>query len=178
MVIQDTSIIHHYFVYTFVTGNAPFHYLWHWGDGTSDTIANPSHTFNNSGYYNISLKVTDAFGCISTFSDSSYLQKTTDAIISMTVIPKETTGISDNEISNQIMIYPNPAKENLTIDFKNNVYIQNNIVYIYNLGGQLLLQQSIKQEKTNLNISNLTKGMYIIKISNDKKTNVSKFVKE
>lgn len=32
-------------------------YLWDFGDGTTSTAANPKHTFNETGYYNVSLTV-------------------------------------------------------------------------------------------------------------------------
>jgi len=39
---------------------------WNWGDGTPNTtgnVANPSHTYTNTGTYTITLTATDQFGC-------------------------------------------------------------------------------------------------------------------
>jgi gliding motility-associated-like protein len=36
---------------------------WDFGDGNSDTVANPLHTFQLPGSYTVFLKVTDGFGC-------------------------------------------------------------------------------------------------------------------
>lgn len=38
-------------------------YLWDFGDGTVDSRANPEHTYQASGDYNVSLQVTNSFGC-------------------------------------------------------------------------------------------------------------------
>ncbi|PWH85157.1 HYR domain-containing protein [Brumimicrobium oceani] len=37
-------------------------WLWDFGDGTTSTNQNPSHTYNTSGVYTVSLTITDSFG--------------------------------------------------------------------------------------------------------------------
>ncbi|MBC7935118.1 MAG: PKD domain-containing protein [Rhizobacter sp.] len=48
-------------------------YLWDFGDGTSSTAANPSHTYTSAGSYNVSLKITNSKGCTQTFYQSNYI---------------------------------------------------------------------------------------------------------
>lgn len=36
---------------------------WQFGDGSSDVVQNPQHVFANAGTYNVSLTVSNAFGC-------------------------------------------------------------------------------------------------------------------
>ena len=86
-------------------------------------------------------------------------------------------GIVDNKQVNTFNFYPNPAKDILFLSI-NGFNIQNTVVFIYNIQGQFLFHQQIKQEKTELNINSLAKGMYIVKVLNENKTIVSKFVKE
>lgn len=38
-------------------------YLWSFGDGTTSSSANPSHTYNTAGTYDITLTITTANGC-------------------------------------------------------------------------------------------------------------------
>src|SRR5204863_4628197 len=38
-------------------------YLWNFGDATTSTLANPTHTYSASGTYNVSLIATTAAGC-------------------------------------------------------------------------------------------------------------------
>ncbi|SEQ18724.1 T9SS type B sorting domain-containing protein [Flavobacterium urocaniciphilum] len=45
-------------------------YLWTFGDGTTSTLQNPSHTYTTGGNYTISLEVTDALGCKKTESQT------------------------------------------------------------------------------------------------------------
>jgi len=80
--------------------------------------------------------------------------------------------------NNKLLLYPNPAKNKITIDLQKISDLKNTYISIYNLQGQLLLQKSITQEKTELHINNLAKGMYIVKVYNNNNTMVTKFVKE
>ena len=44
-------------------------FLWDFGDGSSSSIANPSHLYDTTGVYSVSLIVTDSIGC----NDTLYL---------------------------------------------------------------------------------------------------------
>ena len=58
-------------------------------------------------------------------------------------------------------IFPNPAKNNLTIENSNFVIKS---VELYNIAGQLVKSENVNSMKTNLNVSNLNKGIYILEI--------------
>lgn len=48
-------------------------YLWDFGDGTTSTLFEPTHTYNTTGVnYIISLKVTDSIGCTDFMAQSYY----------------------------------------------------------------------------------------------------------
>ncbi len=46
-------------------GTAPYSYSWDFGDGATSYLQNPTHTYAQSGYYNVMLVTTDALGCTS-----------------------------------------------------------------------------------------------------------------
>lgn len=48
-------------------------YLWTFGDGGSSTQANPSHTYNALGVYNVSLRVIDQSGCSDSITRVGYI---------------------------------------------------------------------------------------------------------
>lgn len=48
-------------------GDSVLYYNWNFGDGTNSTIENPTHNFTDTGEFNVSLEVTDYFGCSDTF---------------------------------------------------------------------------------------------------------------
>jgi hypothetical protein len=52
------------------------------------------------------------------------------------------------------------------------------LLCVYNVQGQLLLKQKIRQEKTELDISGLARGVYLLKLSDAESIEVSRFVKE
>lgn len=49
-------------------------WIWNLGDGTSSTDPNPSHTYTQPGYYNISLTVANSGGCKGAVTQTRYLR--------------------------------------------------------------------------------------------------------
>jgi len=85
-------------------------------------------------------------------------------------------GIKENEINkNIIFVYPNPTKDNLTIE--TNINTQQR-VEILNLIGQTVYTTIINNKKATINTSAFANGVYILKLYTDKETVVRKFVKE
>jgi len=55
------------------TGTAGKTFQWLFGDGSSSTQENPSHTYQQAGDYNVSLVVTNSTGCTDTLSKLHYI---------------------------------------------------------------------------------------------------------
>jgi len=70
-----------------------------------------------------------------------------------------TTSIVNNEVD-YFNIYPNPTSDEITIQFSDNL---NHVIQIRDMNGKLVLSK-ITSETEILNLSNLTNGIYIIKI--------------
>ena len=85
-----------------------------------------------------------------------------------------TTGILPEyrKINPQVKIYPNPVNDELTIQIDKPFEYKNITISIYNLSGSLV-QQSIQNNNTTINLSNLKEGMYIIRLTD--KTNSLNF---
>lgn len=47
---------------------------WDFGDGTFATAENPAHTYTTSGNFNVSLRVTNSFGCITSITKTQYIK--------------------------------------------------------------------------------------------------------
>lgn len=63
-------------------------YSWDFGDGSTSTVANPSHTYTAPGSYTVSLTVTSRNGCTNTFRENN-LVKITLPSASIVDMPQE-----------------------------------------------------------------------------------------
>lgn len=86
------------------------------------------------------------------------------------------TAVNNIEMSKLVNVFPNPAHDILTVE--TNTLTNGDIISVYNIQGQLLLQQSILQSKMEINISMLSKGIYILKIQNEEVNIAKRFIKE
>jgi hypothetical protein len=83
------------------------------------------------------------------------------------------TAISENTLSkNNVVIYPNPTKDNVTI---NSIGLLNKIS-IYSING--LLIKTINEPTNTFDISDLSVGMYIIEVQTNKGISQTKVIKD
>lgn len=66
---EDTACVP--FTVNFINSSNGVTYFWDLGDGTTDTLAQPSHTYTVPGVYNVMLIATDSAKC--NISDTTYL---------------------------------------------------------------------------------------------------------
>jgi PKD repeat protein len=78
-------------------------YLWDFGDGETDSTANPIHIYAETGTYNVVLIATNSCGS-DTFSIEMVIQ---------------TSGINDPEEGVHVAIWPNPNTGNFSVDIQN-----------------------------------------------------------
>ncbi len=55
------------------SGMGSLSYHWNFGDGSSSTAQNPSHTYTQNGNYTVTLTVTNQYGCIDSLSIPNYI---------------------------------------------------------------------------------------------------------
>ena len=85
------------------------------------------------------------------------------------------TGIEKNNTSENIVIFPNPAQNEITI--QNPIATTNSLISIRNIQGQELIKENINQNSiSKIDISNLDNGVYFIELKNEKGNYISKFV--
>jgi gliding motility-associated-like protein len=65
-------------------------YLWDFGDGNTSPLAAPTHTYNNTGKYNIKLTVTTTGGCTATTTETEGVKVGTP--------PATSFSIADNDV--------------------------------------------------------------------------------
>jgi hypothetical protein len=85
------------------------------------------------------------------------------------------SAVLDTDNSNKdFIIYPNPAKDLIRIDFKQNKAN----VSILDLSGKLVLQSKIDQENNEVNISALNPGLFIVQVQDENGILTKKLLKQ
>ncbi len=138
-------------------------YLWDFGDENTSTEENPIHVYSEEGNYEVTL--TANYLC----ENPSIKSETISVVLGL-------NDFSDKEI---IKVYPNPVKEALYIELlstnKNEINVE-----IYNISG-ILIKPYIKEPVINgsisINVEDLNKGVYFLKISSEDKNQIEKFIK-
>lgn len=123
-------------------------YKWYFGDGDSSVIANPTHIYSSNGNYTVTQIVYNECG-----SDT------------FTVNARIITGIADNQINDDVLIYPNPAYNQFYIDLKNLDKEQVSL-FLIDLKGELLLKENyVNASKIiKFDITSLSAGTYLLRI--------------
>jgi hypothetical protein len=122
------------------------------------TISGANDYFYNANYSgNFFVEVVDTNGCVG-YSDTIYVT---------------ITNINEIDENNTIKIYPNPAKDFITIENSDIILSK---IEVLDLSGKVILKQEDNSNKITIDISNLEKGTYFIKINEFKEP--IKFVKK
>ena len=82
----------------------------------------------------------------------------------------EVLSINDNNLQN-VIIYPNPTTSILNIE-----NAENSMIEVYDLLGRVVLSENNISINKQLNVSNLSTGTYLIKISNNGQIKTDKFI--
>ncbi|HNS42256.1 MAG TPA: T9SS type A sorting domain-containing protein, partial [Taishania sp.] len=73
-----------------------------------------------------------------------------------------------NEESENILLYPNPAKDELFIKFINKSDAKETIVRFYDLTGKEVLKTQVNEQQNSIiNLNGLNKGIYLVKLFSD-----------
>jgi PKD repeat protein len=183
-VIYPDSNTNNVIVYNTTTGNN-LSYFWEFGDGNTSTLQYPSYTYTTPGPFEICLTVVDSgmIMCTSTYCDSisagGIVWKQSGFTINVT--PVNATGIeTELELISEINAYPNPVKNNLTIEL--NLLEQANVeVFVTDLLGKQVsvisndeMQAGIN--KLQWNPSNILNGIYLLNIKTNNSLQVKKLV--
>ncbi|MCL2596308.1 MAG: T9SS type A sorting domain-containing protein [Paludibacter sp.] len=130
-----------------------------------------------NGNESITLKVYDHATGNEYDANNSAMQFAADAIYGTPsnpyVIGIGATGI-DNVTLSQISVFPNPVQKDLYINYP---WKSIDIIEIIDMTGQVVYHQDNFEGKS-IKVSDLTSGMYMLKIVNNKNSIVEKFIKE
>ncbi len=157
-------------------------YSWDFGDGNFGQGRYPTHQYNSFGSYLVCLKITDTLlNCITTFCDTVGMDSLGNlksaSGFSLTVRNPIVVGVDENEVAEDISVYPNPAINKVSIDLTN--LNEPSMVRIVDITGSVVFQDNnvyggaIRE----LSVANFKDGLYFIYIQNGDNTQVKKLVK-
>lgn len=80
-------------------------------------------------------------------------------------VTKQTSGLNELSIENAISIYPNPSTGNISVDLSK-LKMETQLIQFLNYAGQIVFETSVSKnhDQTQINLSQLSKGMYIARI--------------
>jgi hypothetical protein len=94
---------------------------------------------------------------------------------STAVLRNATTGV-ETITSEHILIYPNPAHDNITIELGEKQYP--GVVTVYDVAGQKMKQESVGTAHTVINVSSLPVGVYLLKYEYDNQHFIKRIIKD
>jgi uncharacterized repeat protein (TIGR03803 family) len=90
--------------------------------------------------------------------------------------PMLTTGVAAVNNDNLFSVYPNPVNSVLNINYNSKTSTIPSQLVLSDVLGNIIYQQTITQANTILDVSNWSKGVYMLGVTNDKETFVKKLV--
>ena len=113
---------------------------------------------------------------------SLWSNKTTDYVGAVLKIDdlnlkSQLTGIKSETTNNIISLYPNPSSGKVKIRLSDSKLLDNGQIEIYNMTGKKVYGSEIKIQNSDIDLTALPNGIYIVKIYDGVTVNTSKFVK-
>ena len=176
----DTTKKSKLFLINTSTDDNSHRYYWTFGDGKSATGRTPTHTYSEFGAYKICLTITDSLlQCTSTYCDSVGLDSNGNVLKTngfvLQVIDGVFIGIEEQITLDETILFPNPVIDILSIKVPNS--IQHINYELFDLSGKVMLKGITKKLIEQLDISNLTRGIYFIRLIHNDQTIVKKLIK-
>jgi len=75
---------------------------------------------------------------------------------------QSTSGISENQ--SVVSVYPNPSSRMIQFELSGFQIDKSNSLHVYNLQGAKMYEAAVSNEKFNVDLSNLSGGIYFVKI--------------
>ncbi len=131
-------------------------YEWDFSEGTTSSDENPSYSFTSAGYKDVSLLVTSSNGCSDEYS--------LDSAIYVTSKIEGNSAVDLTGSSAGFELYPLPMNDELTV--VNNAG-KSATLSIFSVDGRLVMSEVLAIDVNTVDVSSLSSGSYVVKISGE-----------
>lgn len=138
--------------FTDLSQNDPTSWLWYFEGGTPDTSyeQNPAVLYDSVGLFDVSLTASNDYG-----SDT----KIKEDYIQVDVYPF----VNDDGTLTELSVYPNPFSDNIYLRMeckpKDKIFVS-----LFSSNGRMLISTEFKDEVNEIDVKELTPGIYFLKI--------------
>ncbi len=143
---------------------SPVTFAWDFGDGSTATTQNPSHTYANTGPYLVCLTVTNAGGCSDTHCQ-------TINILSV--------GISEASTEANISVFPNPVNDQLTINFNSSLSKKKWTLKLTDILGKTVLEKTADHVQSLIwNLAAIAPGAYTLTMQSEDEKVITRIIRQ
>ncbi len=143
-----------------MNGSNAIYYSWDFGDGNTSSIPNTTHNYTAVGTYTSTL--TGVYGvCSNTNQITIVVDSCNPASGGGGGGP---IGIDESTFNQLVKVFPNPANSFLTID-ATEANVRNMNIEIVSNTGQIIENIILNNNKTTIDLTYYSKGMYLIKFN-------------
>lgn len=175
---KDTVGNNEWVINNYSTGGPGLTYTWDFGDGTTATGITPSHNYSSVGNYKVCLTVSDS-SCSDTYCDSAFFNTNEPgAGIGSLRSVDMLSGIRIKNNSLSFDLYPNPARDIVYLRYDKELYEKLSVKIFDNTGREVYVPLSGTSSELGITVSNLNPGIYLVMMSDGKKTASRKFIRE
>jgi len=130
-------------------------YLWTFGDGSVSKTASPTHTYSDTGTFSVFLILTNSCGAT----------KFIHTYIKVTTLSTNLASVSSRQ---NILIYPNPATNEITLQSNTN-QTSTISIKLNNVTGQVVFMKNINLQNglAHISLNTLMPGVYYITVEDE-----------
>lgn len=138
------------------------------------TLNGEGYTSQNSGseFFGLGNSTTVDYVKVTWLSGVEDVLYNVSANQKLDIVEGSTLSINTSTLENNVIIFPNPSNGNIQIDTKLDSYQ----IDLFNILGARVFSQNNLTHNTNLDLSYLKSGVYVLKIKSGRQTSIKKIV--